>query len=74
MMITPAEWSPSSLTGAVKSQVARAFVVAFVLEAPPADIEPLAATLTRLWVNALCLRTAEVSALRTCPPTPRAWN
>ena len=70
---------PELTSLALSTMVSRSAYVAFVLEAPPADIEPLAATLTRLWVNALCietprLRTAEVSALWTCPPRPGAWS
>jgi hypothetical protein len=39
--------------------VSRSAYAAFVLGEPPADIGPLAATLTRLWVNALRIPTEE---------------
>jgi AcrR family transcriptional regulator len=45
---------------ALSTMVSRSAYAAFVLETPPADSEALAATLTRLWVNALCIGTGHV--------------
>src|SRR6516164_5616807 len=42
---------------APSTMVSRSAYAAFVLGDPPVDIEPLAATLTRLWVNALGMET-----------------
>jgi AcrR family transcriptional regulator len=44
---------------ALSTMVSRSAYAAFVLETPPADSEALAATLTRLWVNALRIPTEE---------------
>jgi AcrR family transcriptional regulator len=44
---------------ALSTMVSRSAYAAFVLGAPPADVEPLAATLTRLWVNGLRIATEE---------------
>ena len=42
---------------ALSTMVSRSAYAAFVLGAPPADVAPLAATLTRLWVNGLRIHT-----------------
>lgn len=47
------ELDPDLTSLALSTMVSRSAYAAFVLGDPPADIEPLAATLTRLWVNAL---------------------
>jgi AcrR family transcriptional regulator len=44
---------PDLTSLALSTMVSRSAYVTFVLGPPPADVEPLAATLTRLWVNAL---------------------
>jgi AcrR family transcriptional regulator len=44
---------PDLTSLALSTMVSRSAYVTFVLGTPPADVEPLAATLTRLWVNAL---------------------
>ena len=41
------------------NEVSRSAYTAFVLGDPPTEIEPLAATLTRLWINALRMGTGE---------------
>jgi hypothetical protein len=48
---------PELASLALSTMVSRSAYAAFVLGDPPADIEPLAATLTRLWVNALRIGT-----------------
>ena len=48
---------PDLTSLALSTMVSRSAYVTFVLGSPSADAEPLAATLTRLWVNALCLGT-----------------
>jgi len=50
---------PELTSLALSTMVSRSAYAAFVLGAPPADVEPLAATLTRLWVNALRIPTEE---------------
>jgi AcrR family transcriptional regulator len=50
---------PDLTSLALSTMVSRSAYVAFVLGTPPADAEPLAATLTRLWVNALRIPTEE---------------
>jgi hypothetical protein len=44
---------PELTSLALSTMVSRSAYAAFVLGDPPAGLEPLAATLTRLWVNAL---------------------
>jgi AcrR family transcriptional regulator len=51
------ELDPDLTSLALSTMVSRSAYAAFVLGDPPADIEPLAATLTRLWVNALRIGT-----------------
>jgi AcrR family transcriptional regulator len=51
---------PDLTSLALSTMVSRSAYAAFVLETPPADPEALAATLTRLWVNALCIRTGRI--------------
>jgi AcrR family transcriptional regulator len=46
---------------ALSTMVSRSAYAAFVLGSPPADVEPLAATVTRLWVNGLRLPTNAAS-------------
>ena len=48
---------PELASLALSTLVSRSAYAAFVLGDPPVDIEPLAATLTRLWVNALGMET-----------------
>jgi len=50
---------PELASLALSTMVSRSAYAAFVLGDPPVDIEPLAATLTRLWVNALRMGTGE---------------
>jgi AcrR family transcriptional regulator len=50
---------PDLTSLALSTMVSRSAYAVFVLESPPADPDALAATLTRLWVNALGLRTTE---------------
>ena len=50
---------PELTSLALSTMVSRSAYAAFVLGDPPTDIEPLAATLTRLWVNALRMGTGE---------------
>jgi AcrR family transcriptional regulator len=50
------ELDPDLTSLALSTMVSRSAYAAFVLGDPPADIEPLAGTLTRLWVNALRIR------------------
>jgi hypothetical protein len=49
---------------ALSTMVSRSAYAAFVLGDPPAALEPLAATLTRLWVNALHIETARIETAR----------
>jgi AcrR family transcriptional regulator len=51
--------NPELSSLALSTMVSRSAYAAFVLGTPPADVGPLAATLTRLWVNALRIRTEE---------------
>jgi hypothetical protein len=44
---------PDLASLALSTMVSRSAYAAFVLGTPPADVEQLAATLTRLWVNGL---------------------
>ena len=50
---------------ALSTMVSRSAYAAFVLGSPPADVEPLAATVTRLWVNGLRLPAEARSACVT---------
>jgi AcrR family transcriptional regulator len=50
---------PELTSLALSTMVSRSAYAAFVLGDPPTEIEPLAATLTRLWVNALRMGTGE---------------
>jgi AcrR family transcriptional regulator len=50
---------PDLTSLALSTMVSRSAYATFVLGTPPADAEPLAATLTRLWVNALRIPTKE---------------
>jgi AcrR family transcriptional regulator len=50
---------PDLASLALSTMVSRSAYAAFVLGTASADIEPLAATLTRLWVNGLRIRTEE---------------
>jgi AcrR family transcriptional regulator len=50
---------PDLTSLALSTMVSRSAYAAFVLGTAPADVGPLAATLTRLWVNALRIRTEE---------------
>jgi hypothetical protein len=50
---------PDLTSLALSTMVSRSAYAAFVLGTPPTDVGPLAATLTRLWVNALRIRTEE---------------
>jgi len=68
------ELDPELTSLALSTMVSRSAYVAFVLEAPPADIGPLADTLTRLWVNALRIETPRIETPRIETPrieTPR---
>jgi AcrR family transcriptional regulator len=51
---------PDLASLALSTMVSRSAYATFVLGDPAADVEPLAATLTRLWVNALGLGTGRV--------------
>ena len=50
---------PDLASLALSTMVSRSAYATFVLGDPPADVEPLAATLTRLWVNGLRIPTKE---------------
>jgi AcrR family transcriptional regulator len=50
---------PDLTSLALSTMVSRSAYAAFVLGTAPADVGPLAATLTRLWVNALRIRTEQ---------------
>jgi AcrR family transcriptional regulator len=64
---------PDLTSLALSTMVSRSAYAAFVLGTPAADVGPLAATLTRLWVNALRIHTEE-RAPWTLPRPNGAWT